>query len=84
MRFALLLCLIASTSTFAAPIDETRYRLEAVRGYDSVFTPPLADGEHLVRLGDIFQRIALRPEAENPVELVDIGLPMSRAVGAAR
>jgi len=87
MRAALLLCLFASASTLAAPIDETRYQLEAVRSYtysSDRFWSTVADGEHLIRMGDIFQRIALHPAAERPVELLDIGLPMSRAVDAAR
>ena len=84
MRVALLLCLAISATVVGAPIGETRYRLEAVRAYDKSSTSISADGEHLIRLGDIFQRIAVRPYEQQRFELLEIGLPMSRAVDAIR
>ena len=93
MRVALLLCFAASTTAIAAPIGETRYRLEGVHSF-SVADPPwgdtptrtstFADGEHLIRAGMIFQRVALRPYAEQRFELLEFGLPMSPVVDVER
>ncbi|MAE72415.1 MAG: hypothetical protein CME06_18335 [Gemmatimonadetes bacterium] len=77
---ALTLCLAASAIALAAPIGETRYRLEGVRSYSSAATLSLADGEHLVRCGEIFQRVAIHPYDSPPFGLIEFGLAMSRAV----
>ena len=82
MRIALLISIATlSTTTLGAPIGETHYRLEAVRSLWSG-TRSFADGEHLIRLGTIFQRVGLHPYAEQPFELLEIGLPMSEGKAA--
>ncbi|MAE71192.1 MAG: hypothetical protein CME06_12095 [Gemmatimonadetes bacterium] len=84
MRIAPLLCLAISTVAVAAPIGETRYRLEGLRSFSTRFTSTFADGEHLIRAGTIFQRVALRPYEAQPFELLEFGLPMSQAVDVER
>ncbi|MAE72246.1 MAG: hypothetical protein CME06_17475 [Gemmatimonadetes bacterium] len=80
MRIAPLLCLAASTAALAAGLGETRYSLAGVRSYSAAFTSSSADGEHLIRFGDVFQRVAIHPYDYPPFELIEIGLPMSVAV----
>ncbi len=82
MRFGSLVSVITLSATAVAePIGATHYEVEAVRSYWSG-TRSYAHGEHLIRLGDIFQRVVLHPYAEQPFEQREIGLPQSEAVDA--